>query len=71
MLNQADAAQVAHIVRLAIAGSALRDLAGGEFDTAPEVASITFRVTRDGEFQPAIAVELLTVDGHQLAGFSL
>ncbi len=68
----ADHEQISHIARLAILAMCARGVAGVEFDSAPEVLSVRFTVSRAGsDSELPLDVEFLGSHSIPLGGMSL
>lgn len=67
-----DVESIGHIARLAVLAMCVRGVAGGEFESSPEILSVRFTVTRsDGSFELPVDVEYIGTHSMPLGGMSL
>ena len=66
-----DVDQVGHIARLAVLAMCARGVAGPEFDSSPEVASVHISVFRNSGAELACELEFISQNGQPIGGMSL
>ena len=72
-MTAADVDQIHHIARLAVLAMCARGVAGGEFESSPEIQQVRFTVSRTNgsSFEFPVDVEFLGTHEVPVGGMSL